>query len=111
MYKECITLFPFLNIHIITVNPNPKVSGLEITKVTFHKANTELSAWKKIGDQLCVTDCKTRHSILLGKSRGIQVCYHMEYKISFIYIYFFPPALRRAKRAIKTLDMFVFQKE
>lgn len=44
MYKECITLFPFLNIHIITVNPNPKVSGLEITKVTFHKANTELSA-------------------------------------------------------------------
>lgn len=35
----------------------------------------------------------------------------MEYKISFIYIYFFPPALQRANLPIKTLDMFVFQKE
>lgn len=102
-------LLPFLNIHIITVKPNQKVSGLEITRVKLHFARQNLK--KIIGDQFCVIDCKNRHNILLGKSRGVQVCYHMEYKISFIYIYFFPPALRRANLAIKTLDMFVFQKE
>lgn len=109
--KERITLLPFLNIHIITVKPNQKASGLEITEV-LHFIGQKLKSVlkKKIGDQLCVTDCKTRHDILLGKSRSIQVCYRMEYKISFIYIYFFSPALRRANWAIKTRDMFVFSK-